>query len=87
LAGRCSRSPTSSGYNAAGVGIGIVGLVVAAVALRSKTLMPRWLALLLLVAGLAFLTPLSRFLLGPAVLLLAVVSANLLRAPKPSNAV
>lgn len=71
------------GYNAAGVGIGIMGLAVAAVALRSKTLMPRWLALLLLVAGLAFITPLSRFLLGPAVLLLAVVSTNLLRTPKP----
>ncbi len=74
------------GYNAAGVGIGIVALAVAAVALRSKTLMPRWLALLLLVAGLAFITPLSRFLLGPAVLLLAVVSATLLRAPSPGAA-
>jgi hypothetical protein len=74
------------GYNAAGVGIGIVGLAVAAVALRSETLMPRWLALLLLVAGLAFITPLSRFLLGPAVLLLAVVSVNLLRAPKSDAA-
>lgn len=71
------------GYNAAGVGIGIFVLAVAAVALRSRTLMPNWLALLLLVAGLAFVTPLSRFLLGPAVLLFAVVSANLLRVPKP----
>lgn len=74
------------GYNAAGVGIGIFVLAVAAVALRSKALMPRWLALLLLIAGLTFVTPLSRFLLGPAVLLFAVVSANLLRAPKSDAA-
>jgi hypothetical protein len=71
------------GYNAAGVGIGIFVLAVAAIALRSRALMPGWLALLLLVAGLAFITPLSRFMLGPAVFLFAVVSANLLRAPKP----
>jgi hypothetical protein len=74
------------GYNAAGVGIGIFVLAVAAVALRSKALMPSWLALFLLVAGLAFITPLSRYLLGPAVFLFAVVSANLLRAPKPDAA-
>jgi hypothetical protein len=68
------------GYNGAGVGIGIFALAIAAVALRSRALLPRWLALLLLVVGVAFLTPLSRFLLGPSILLLAVVSANLLRS-------
>ena len=67
------------GYNGAGVGIGIMLLAVAAVALRTPALMPRWLALLLLVGGLASMTPLSRFLLGPAVLLLAVASVRLLR--------
>jgi len=69
------------GYNGAGVGIGILFLATAAVALRVPSLMPRWLALLLLVAGLAFLTPLSRFLLIPALLLLAGVSAYLLWSP------
>jgi hypothetical protein len=69
------------GYNGAGVGIGIFVLATAAVALRAQALLPRWLALLLLVVGLAFITPLSRFLLGPSVLLLAAVSAQLLRAP------
>ena len=69
------------GYNAAGVGIGIFLLATAAVALRARALMPRWLALLAVVAGLAFLTPLSVFLLGPAVLALAVVSVLMLRSP------
>jgi hypothetical protein len=73
------------GYNGAGVGIGIFALAIAAVALRSRALLPRWLALLLLMVGVAFLTPLSRFLLGPSILLLAVVSANLLR-PSASDA-
>ena len=68
------------GFNGAGVGIGILLLATAAVALRARALMPRWLALLLLIVGLAFITPLSRFLLGPSVLLLAAVSAQLLRA-------
>jgi hypothetical protein len=68
------------GYNGAGVGIGILVLAVAMVALRARALMPRWLALLLLGVGLAFLTPLSQFLLAPAVLLLAAVSVQLLRA-------
>jgi hypothetical protein len=73
------------GYNGAGVGIGIFALAIAVVALRSRALLPRWLALLMLVAGLAFITPLSRFLLGPSILLLAVVSASLLR-PSASDA-
>jgi hypothetical protein len=67
------------GYNGAGVGIGTLVLAIATVALRARALMPRWLAILLVVVGLAFFTPLSRFLLGPSVLLLAVVSAHLLR--------
>jgi hypothetical protein len=74
------------GYNGAGVGIGILLLAIAAVALRARALMPRWLALLLFVVGLAFITPLSRFLLGPSVLLLAVVSVQLLRTSVPHEA-
>jgi hypothetical protein len=69
------------GYNGAGVGIGILLLATAAVALRARTLLPRWFALLLLVVGIAFLTPLCRFLLGPSILLLAGVSVQLLKAP------
>jgi hypothetical protein len=74
------------GYNGAGVGIGIFVVAIAAVALRARVLMPRWLALVLLVVGVAFITPLSRFLLAPSVLLLAAASAQLLRAsaPEPS---
>jgi len=74
------------GYNAAGVGIGILLLATAAVALRARALLPRWLALLLLPVGVAFITPLSRFLIGPSVLLLAIVSIQLLRAPAPDTA-
>lgn len=67
------------GYNGAGVGLGILLLATAAVALRARALMPRWLAISLLVVGLAFITPLSRFLIGPSVLLLAAVSVQFLR--------
>jgi hypothetical protein len=71
------------GYNGAGVGIGILLLSIATVALRARALMPRWLALLLLLVGCAFITPLCRYLLGPSVLLLLVVSVQLLRV-RPS---
>jgi hypothetical protein len=74
------------GYNGAGVGIGVLLLATAMVALRARALMPRWLAILLLVVGLAFVTPLSRFLLGPSFLLLAAVSAQLLRDSVPDAA-
>jgi hypothetical protein len=67
------------GYNAAGVGIGVMLLAVAAVALRSRGLLPRGLALATLVVGIAFLTPLSLYLLAPGVLVLAVASIALLR--------
>src|SRR3954471_4984211 len=72
------------GYNAAGVGIGIFAVATAVVALRAQALLPRWLALLLVVVGLAFMTPLSPFLLGPSVLMLAAVSAQLLRGSAPN---
>jgi hypothetical protein len=72
------------GYNAAGVGIGILLLAIAVVALRVRALMPRWLAILLLVVGLAFVTPLSQFLLAPSILLLALASVQLLRASAPN---
>jgi hypothetical protein len=67
------------GYNGAGVGLGILLLATAAVALRARALLPRWLALLFIVAGLAFLTPLAQILVAPSVLLLLVASIQLLR--------
>jgi hypothetical protein len=69
------------GYNAAGVGLGIFLLAIGAAALRARALLPAWLAVVFLIAGVAFLTPLSQVLLGPAVLLLAGASLQLLRAP------
>lgn len=71
------------GYNAAGVGVGILLLAIAAVALRAHALLPRWLARILLIAGVAFITPLSRFLLAPSILLLAGGSMALLRESAP----
>jgi hypothetical protein len=66
------------GYNAAGVGVAVLLGSIAAVAWRSPSLLPRWATVALFVVALAFVTPLSRFLLAPAILLLAVVSARLL---------
>jgi hypothetical protein len=74
------------GYNGAGVGIGIFVLAIAVVALRARALLPRWLAFFLLVAGVAFITPLSRFLVGPSILLLAAGSVQLLRTSAPDAA-
>jgi hypothetical protein len=71
------------GYNGAGVGVGILILAIAVVALRARALLPRRLALLLLPVGVAFITPLSRFLLAPSILLLAVGSVGLLKSPAP----
>jgi hypothetical protein len=71
------------GYPAAGVGIGVLILATAVVALRARALMPRWLAFFLIVVGLAFLTPLSRFLLAPSLVLLAVASVQLLGSSAP----
>jgi hypothetical protein len=68
------------GYNAAGVGVGIFLVAVAAVALRSHAPLPSWFALFVLVAGIAFMTPLSLYLLAPAVLVLAGCSVALLKA-------
>jgi len=73
------------GYPAAGVGVGVLILATAAVALRARALMPRWLAFFLIVIGLAFLTPLSRVLLAPSLVLLAVASVQLLRVPTPHD--
>jgi len=70
------------GYNAAGVGIGIMLAATAAISLRARSLMPAWAAVFMLVAGLAFTTPLARFLLAPSLLLLLAISIQLLRPGK-----
>jgi hypothetical protein len=67
------------GYNAAGVGIGLIALAAGAVALRTGLLLPRWLAIVSLAAGAALITPLSRYLLGPSFLLLLAVGVLVLR--------
>jgi hypothetical protein len=67
------------GYNAAGIGIGLVALATGAVALRARALLPRWLAVVAVILGIGLLTPLSRYLLGPAFLLLLVIGVLVLR--------
>jgi hypothetical protein len=69
------------GFNAAGIGIGVLVLATAAVALRTGAILPRWLAVGSVVLGIALLTPLSRVTLGPSALLLVVIAVLLLRAP------
>jgi hypothetical protein len=66
------------GYNAAGVGIAVLLGAIVGVAWCSPSLLPRWAALPLLLLAIAFLTPLCRFLLVPAIVLLAFVSTRLL---------
>jgi hypothetical protein len=67
------------GYNAAGIGIGLLALATGATALRAGALLPRWLAVVALALGGALLTPLSQYVLGPAFLLLLVLGVLLLR--------
>ena len=67
------------GYNAAGIGIGLLSLATGAAALRTGAILPRWLAVVSVALGLALLTPLSRFVLGPSFLLLMALGVMLLR--------
>jgi hypothetical protein len=69
------------GFNAAGVGTGVLAVALATVALRTGDFLPRWLAVVTAIVGIALLTPLSRVVLGPGVLLLGVIAALLVRAP------
>lgn len=74
------------GYNGAGIGIGLLTLATSAAALRAGALLPRWLAVVGLALGVALLTPLSQYVLGPAFLLLLVLGVLLLRASAVPNA-
>jgi hypothetical protein len=67
------------GYNAAGVGIGLLALATGTAALRARALLPRWLAAVALALGTALLTPLSRWVLGPSFVLLLVLGVLMLR--------
>lgn len=66
------------GYNAAGIGIGLLSVAIGVAALRAGGLLPRWLAVLAVALGLALLTPLSRYALGPSFLLLLILGVLLL---------
>jgi dihydrodipicolinate synthase/N-acetylneuraminate lyase len=67
------------GYNAAGVGIAVLLLAMAISGLRRPALMRRPAAGLSIAIAIAFLTPLSRYLLAPAVVLLLAVGIKLVR--------
>jgi hypothetical protein len=74
------------GFNAAGVGIGTFAIAAAAAALRTRSIMPTWLAVLTIAVGLALMTPLSRAVFHIAVILLAVIAVFVIRAPDPDPA-
>jgi hypothetical protein len=67
------------GFDAAGVGTGVLGLSTGAVALRTGAILPRWLAAVTVVVGAALLTPLSRVVFGPSIALLGAIGAQLFR--------
>jgi hypothetical protein len=67
------------GFEAAGVGLGVMTLSVCAVALRRRTLVPRWLAAVFAVIGFAMLTPLARYAFPPGILALGVISVLIYR--------
>jgi hypothetical protein len=77
------------GYNGAGVGGGIALLAVAGAAWRSPRFLPGWAAPVLAVAALLLMTPLSVYLLAPAVVVFAIVAGRMVLrglSPRPSPA-
>jgi hypothetical protein len=82
------------GSYAAGIGFGLLMLAVSAAALRSPSLLPRRLAILGLVIGVASITPLAaltigEYTVGPPFLVVLVLGVRLLRggatAPAPTG--
>ena len=72
------------GYYAGGIGLGVLALAVAAVALRHAAVLPRSLAFVGIPLGVALLTPLSRYALAPSFFLLLGLAVVLLRGvPRP----
>jgi hypothetical protein len=79
------------GSYASGIGFGVVMLAIGAAALRSRALLPRWLAVVAVVIGSAMVTPLAGYVLGeytvgPCFLLLAVLGVLLLRGSALASA-
>lgn len=72
------------GSYAVGIGFGVTMLAVGAAALRTRALLPHWLAVVAVVIGVGMVTPLAGYALGeytvaPAFLFLAVLGVLLLR--------
>jgi hypothetical protein len=62
-------------------------VAVSVVALRTRSLLPRWIALAGIVVGIAWVTPLARAAFVPGSLLLAASSVGLLRRSGEERAV
>ena len=76
------------GSYAGGIGVGIFVLATAVVALRNGIILPRWLAIVAILVGIASLTPLSEFYLVPLLLLTVItviIAVQLLRMPGRSR--
>ena len=72
------------GSSGAGIGFGLFTLATGAAALRANALLPRWLAIVAVVVGVALVTPLTGWVLGeyavgPSCLLLLFLGVKLLR--------
>lgn len=77
----CFEIARALGFHAAPVGFGLLLIAIAAISLRARAVMPRWLAGLTIVVGLALFSPIAPAALHPAVLLLIAVSVLVIRAP------
>ena len=78
------------GTTAAAVGIAVFAIATAAVSLRTRLILPRWLAFIVLVVGLSLLTPAAHILewSGAAMMAVALILAvTLLRAPVSDSSV
>ena len=79
------------GSYATGIGFGVATLALGVAALRSGALLPRWLAVVAVVIGLAMVTPLAGYALGeytvaPSFVLFAVLGLRLLRGSALTSA-
>jgi hypothetical protein len=88
LTGPLAQSPFEIsqvlGTITAAVGIAVFALATAAVALRTRLVLPRWLAVVTLLIGLSLLTPAARILewSGSAMMLVTLIIAlSLIRGP------
>jgi hypothetical protein len=78
------------GTTAAAVGIAVFAIATAAVSLRTRLILPRWLAFIVLVVGLSLLTPAAHILEWSGAAMMAVtliLAVTLLRAPVSDSSV